>query len=144
MKFLIDECLSPTLVDLAWSAGHWESAHVTRRGMTSWEDHRLMRVIIAEDWTMVTQNGDDFRPRPGSSSLAPCYVGQPLHAGLICLNLPGNTDWEDQMNYFRHALDRIAAEKLTDLVNKIIEVDPDVGSASRVAAKIRDYPEDDA
>ena len=48
------------------------------------------------------------------------------------------------MNYFRHALDLIATDKLTDLVNKIVEVDPDVGSTSRVATEIRDYPEDDA
>lgn len=28
MKFLIDECLAPTLADLARAQGHWESAHV--------------------------------------------------------------------------------------------------------------------
>lgn len=48
------------------------------------------------------------------------------------------------MNYFRHALDRIAADKLTDLVNKIVEVDPDDGSPSRVATKVCDFPDDDA
>jgi hypothetical protein len=33
VKFLIDECLSPSLVELAILAGHPESAHVIFRGM---------------------------------------------------------------------------------------------------------------
>jgi predicted nuclease of predicted toxin-antitoxin system len=86
LKFLIDECLSVALADVAISAGHPESAHVTHRGMTGWKDHRLMKTIIEEDWTFVTRNSRDFRPRTGSLSKAACYFGQPLHAGLVCVN----------------------------------------------------------
>ena len=91
MKFLIDECLSLALADKAVAAGHVESAHVSRRGMNNWQDHRLMKPVIDDDWTLVTRNSDDFRPRRGSASQAPCYVGQPLHAGLVCLNLPAKS-----------------------------------------------------
>ena len=56
MKFLIDECMSPKLAELAIEAGHFESAHVGHRGLLTWKDHRLMRKIIAEDWTLVTNN----------------------------------------------------------------------------------------
>ena len=50
MKFLIDECLSIALVDKAVAAGHVESAHVSRRGMNGWQDHRLMQAAIDGDW----------------------------------------------------------------------------------------------
>ncbi|MEO4045203.1 DUF5615 family PIN-like protein [Hoeflea sp. CAU 1731] len=91
MKFLIDECLSIALVELAIEAGHVESAHVTRRGMQGWKDHQLMHAIIDDDWTLVTRNSDDFRPRVGSASQTPCYVGQPLHAARgSSLSQPAN------------------------------------------------------
>lgn len=85
MKFLIDECLSPLLAQMACDAGHVLSAPVTYRGMMSWKDHSIMHRIISNDWTFVTQNGDDFRPRQGSASRKPCYVGVPLHADWSAL-----------------------------------------------------------
>ena len=88
MKFLIDENLSPLLEIMACDAGYVQSAHVGHRGMMAWEDNKIMNRILEEDWTLVTNNADDFRPRQGSSSLKPCYVGVSLHAGLVCLNVP--------------------------------------------------------
>jgi hypothetical protein len=139
LKLLIDECLSIALVDMAISAGHPESAHVTRRGMTGWKDHQLMAAIIDNDWTLVTRNSDDFRPKSGSSSQAPCYSGRPLHAGLICLNLPAGSGRADQMAYFEAALARIGNPG--DLVNQILEVDPDPSNPGRVVLRIYDFPE---
>ena len=130
MKLLIDECLSVALAEMATAAGHPESAHVTRRGMTGWKDHRLMKAIIKDDWTLVTRNSDDFRPKPGNSSQAPCYLGQPLHAGLICLNLPAGSGREKQKAYFQAVLDRIGTPG--DLVNQVVEVDPDPAHAEKV------------
>ena len=136
MKFLIDECLSPTLADLAIREGYSESSHVTHRGMTSWEDHRLMKVIIDDDWTFVTRNSGDFRPRPGDTSQAPCYVGQLLHAGLVCLKLPVRAKEPEHRAYFLAALARI--EVLDDLVNKVLEVDP--SSNIDVIVDVYDFP----
>lgn len=124
---------------MAISAGHPESAHVTRRGMTGWKDHQLMAAIIDNDWTLVTRNSDDFRPKSSSSSQAPCYSGQPLHAGLICLNLPAGSGRADQMAYFQAALARIGNPG--DLVNQILEVDPDPSNPGRVVLRIYDFPE---
>ena len=140
MKFLIDECLSVALVEMAVAAGHPESAHVTRRGMTGWKDHRLMRAIIDGDWTLVTRNSDDFRPRHGSVSQAPCYVGQPLHAGLVCLNLPAGSVREDQIAFFQAALDHIGNPG--DLVNRVLEIDPAPASTGQVVIRIYDFPKD--
>lgn len=118
--------MSPKLAELAIEAGHFESAHVGHRGLLTWKDHRLMRKIIAEDWTLVTNNSDDFRPRPGSRSQAPHYEGLSLHAGLVCLNYPADSDREGQMKYFRKALEHIGFPG--DLVNSVVEVNPDAGS----------------
>jgi len=140
VKFLVDECLSVALADKAVAAGHVESAHVSRRGMNSWKDHRLMQAVIDDNWTLVTRNSDDFRPRHGSASQAPCYVGQPLHAGLVCLNLPAGSGRAGQLQYFQAALDYIGNPG--DLVNKVIEVDPDPADAGQVLLRIYDFPDD--
>ena len=124
---------------MATAAGHPESAHVTRRGMTGWKDHQLMKAIIEDDWTLVTRNSDDFRPKPGHLSQAPCYLGQPVHAGLICLNLPAGSGRGKQKAYFQAALDRIGTPG--DLVNQVVEVDPDPAHAGKVVLRIYEFPE---
>ncbi len=140
MKLLIDECLSVTLAQMAEEAGHLGSAHVTHRSMAGWKDHRLMKAIIGDDWTLVTRNSDDFRPRSGSTSQAPCYIGQALHAGLICLNLPAGSGRADQQDYFKEALDYIGNPG--DLVNKVLEVDPDPTRTGQVVVRLYHFPED--
>lgn len=139
MKFLIDECLSVALARMAVAAGHAESAHVAHRGLTGWTDHRLMKLILDEDWTLVTRNSDDFRPRPSSASQAPCYLKQPLHAGLICLNLPAGSGRAEQEAYFEAALGQIGL--LGDLVNKVLEIDSGLRSEAKVIARLYDFPE---
>ena len=138
MKFLIDECLSPALSALAVKAGRPESAHITYRGMQGWKDFRLMRAVIKGDWTLVTRNPDDFRPKDGSSSQAPCYVGQPLHAGLICLNLPKHSVRKDQQAYFQAALKYIGPNG--DLINQVLEVDPADEQPGEVMLRRYDFP----
>ena len=142
MKFLVDECLSIALVDMAVEAGHVESAHVTRRGMKGWKDHQLMQAIIDDDWRFVTRNSDDFRPRRGSTSQAPCYVGQSLHAGLVCLNLPTGSGRVGQMEYFQTAMDETGNPG--DLVNKVLEVDPSSANVEQAVLRIHNFPEDDS
>lgn len=121
------------------AAGHAESAHVAHRGLTGWTDHRLMKLILDEDWTLVTRNSDDFRPRPSSASQAPCYLKQPLHAGLICLNLPAGSGRAEQEAYFEAALGQIGL--LGDLVNKVLEIDSGLRSEAKVIARLYDFPE---
>lgn len=140
MKFLIDECLSVALAGMAVEAGHAESAHVAHRGLTGWPDHRLMQVVLEGDWTLVTRNSDDFRPRRGSASQAPCYLGQPLHAGLVCLNLPAGSGRVEQIAYFAVALEQIGVPG--DLVNKVLEIDPGSQGTAEIIARLYDFPED--
>ena len=142
MKLLIDECLSVALVEMAVEAGHPESAHVTRRGMTGWKDHQLMKAIIDDDWTLVTRNSDDFRPRSGRASQAPCYVGQPLHAGLVCLNLPAGSGRAEQKAFFKAALDQIGNPG--DLVNQVLEANPDPAHPEQVVLSVYDFPDENS
>ncbi len=125
---------------MAIAAGHTQSAHVARRGLTGTPDHRLMQIVLDEDWTLVTRNSDDFRPRAGSASKAPCYLGQPLHAGLVCLNLPAMSARADQVAYFEVALAEVGLAG--DLVNKVLEIDPEPKEGTSVVARLYDFPDD--
>ena len=46
MKFLIDECLSPTLATLARERGYPESTHVTWLGLRARQDWALVRRAV--------------------------------------------------------------------------------------------------
>ena len=138
MKFLIDECLSPDLVQLAIDAGYAESSHVVWRKMLRWSDHRLMKAIIEGDWTLVTRNSDDFRPPRGSASLSPRYVGHDLHAGLVCLNLPTGTRKDHQIKYFQKVLHELGNQD--DLTNEIVEIWPDNEVAGETRVERYDFP----
>lgn len=137
-KFLIDECLSQRLVELAISNGYPLSAHVTQRGLTGISDPKLMKFAVAGDWTLVTRNSDDFRPAPGSASKAPCYASQPLHAGLICLNLPSGSTGSAHLEYFRQALAYLSHD--SDLTNKVLEVNPPTNQHPIPTALAYDFP----
>lgn len=68
LRLLIDECLSPDLVDLAVAAGHVQSTCLRDRGLLGTQDWTLMKHVLAEDFTLVTVNAQDFR---GSGQDAP-------------------------------------------------------------------------
>ncbi|MDM0030414.1 DUF5615 family PIN-like protein [Variovorax saccharolyticus] len=67
-KLLIDECLSPTLIQLAWPAGHVQSSYVRDRGWLGLKDWELIECVVREDFTLVTRNSKDFR---GQKDAAP-------------------------------------------------------------------------
>ena len=71
----------------------------------------------------MTRNSDDFRPRIGSSSNATCYLGVPLHTGLICLNPPVGADLKIMESYFKAVLSTL--DDPPELVNQVIKVWPD-------------------
>lgn len=136
MKFLIDACLSLSLAKFALEAGYPASAHVNHRGMNQDKDWALMEKILVQDWTFVTRNSDDFRPRVGSASKAPCYLGVPLHAGLVCLKLPQNSRKADHETYFKVALTVLSQDN--DLTNRVLEVSP--GQKGKLIVSIMALP----
>jgi hypothetical protein len=61
LNFLIDECLSLDLVEVARDRGFSESSHVAWLGKAGWKDWALKTFILEGDWTFVTRNSIDFR-----------------------------------------------------------------------------------
>lgn len=121
IKFLIDECLSPTLVDDAHAAGFTESTCVRNRGLAGTKDWQLMVLVVAEDFTLVTNNSKDFRGE-GPGVQGGLHAKQPIHAGLVCLNCaaPGGMDLDLQRELFQVALEQLGGRD--DLINQALEV----------------------
>ena len=120
LKFLIDECLSPDLAQLARDRGFHASSHVTWLGKAGWKDWQLRDLIVEQDWTFVTRNSVDFRgpaDQPGSEGQ---YANVPIHAGLICINGTGRITGEVEIELFTAVLDQIGT--VDHLVNEVIEV----------------------
>jgi hypothetical protein len=135
MKFLIDECLSPELAQLARARGHGESSHVVWLNRAGWKDWNLKPFIVDGDWTFVTSNAIDFRrpaDRPGSRGQ---YADVSLHAGLVCLGgLAGGITLDDQIALFEIALGEIAEG---DLVNQVLARGHDGRRRSRSRAALQ-------
>ena len=75
MRFLIDECLHESLVEVAHSAG-FEATHVNHLGLSGKPDWELAARIIKDELTFVTNNRVDF---------VRLFEKMELHAGLIVI-----------------------------------------------------------
>ena len=109
MRFLIDECLSTSLVAIAGKAGH-DAQHVAHIGKAGWKDWNVARYAREGDFVLVTNNASDFRR---------LYAAEPLHAGLVILIPAVGRIVQQQL--FRAALDELAI--IGEPVNRVIEVD---------------------
>ena len=111
MKFLIDECLSPDLTQLAWDAG-FECAHVARIGRHGAKDWQHVQHAIDGDWVLVTNDTTDFVTLVGREE---------MHPGLVCLNFADGhrRTRESQKRLFQHALKHLAD---LDPVNEVLEI----------------------
>jgi predicted nuclease of predicted toxin-antitoxin system len=107
VKFLIDECLHTSLVELAHAAGY-VADHVNYLGLGGAKDWQLMATIRQQDYTFVTNNRSDFLTLHGQ---------EPLHAGVIII-VPSVTPVR-QRELFSAALEHISTR---DLTNTIVEV----------------------
>ena len=140
LKLLIDECLSPKLVAMAVAAGHVESTCVRDRGWLGLSDWRLIEHVVAEDFTLVTANAKDFRGHH-DGELGGLHNGQPIHAGLICLNAQDGLDLALQEQLFEVALDQL--RRLGDLVNQALEItlESHDDDGAQVAIELYEIPE---
>lgn len=111
LRFLIDECLSPELAEVALDAGY-DGAHVGHRGLLRTPDPQIARYCLVNDLIVVTNNARDFRA---------IYEAFPLHPGLVVV-LPV-VRIAQQRRLFELVFKRLERER--DLVNKLAEVDAD-------------------
>jgi predicted nuclease of predicted toxin-antitoxin system len=108
VKFLIDECLHTSLVEVAVERGH-EATHVNYRGLSGVQDWRLMAPIREGEFTFATNNAKDFRR---------LYALEDIHAGLVIL-IP-NVPPDEQRVLFDAALDALGGG--VGLINEALEV----------------------
>lgn len=111
MRFLIDECLHTSLVDVAQQHGY-EGHHINWLGLSGATDQGLMPRIVEGDFTFVTNNAVDFRR---------LYARQELHAGLVII-VPQVAPAR-QRALFSTLLDTLEPENA--LVNEVIEISLD-------------------
>jgi predicted nuclease of predicted toxin-antitoxin system len=111
VRFLIDECLHTSLVDVARQHGH-EAHHVNWLGLSGVTDRGLMPRIVDGDFTFVTNNAADFRR---------LYARQQLHAGLVII-VPQAAPAR-QRALFSSLLDMLDPDDA--LLNEVIEVSLD-------------------
>lgn len=123
ITFLIDENLSPSLVKTANAHGYL-AFHVNHRGLSSFRDEQVLRYLLDEDLTLVTNNWDDFRPMLGR---------EVVHPGAIILP---NVRRSRQIELFGFALSVIGEHRL-DMVNTALDVAAD-GTVTRYP-----WPSDD-
>jgi predicted nuclease of predicted toxin-antitoxin system len=108
MRFLIDECLHPSLVGAAHAAG-FDATHINYLDLGGKPDRLIAERIIKDELVFVTNNGADFIRLLGKVE---------LHPGLIVL-VP-NVRATIQRALFKAALEH-SAER--DLINTVLEID---------------------
>ena len=111
MKFLIDECLSPSLAVIARERGYPESTHVTWLGLRAQRDWALVRRAVADEYVLVTNDRADFTP---------LMEREQRHPGLVCITVAhGLMSLDVQTRLFEHALTRSAGQ---DIAGRVLEV----------------------
>ena len=107
-RFLIDENLSPALVEPARKRG-FEAMHVNHLGLRTETDWDLLKIIAEQDWVLVTNNAIEFRGR---------YREIELHPGVVFL-LPA-VRRPDQLRLFEAALNHVHDHP--DMINRAVDV----------------------
>ena len=111
MKFLIDECLSPTLARIARERGFPESTHLTWIEMRSRKDWAVVRRAVVDGYVVVTQDTADFTL---------LMERETMHPGLLCMTVAhGMMSLDVQQALFSLALARIAD---ADLTGQVVEI----------------------
>ncbi|HKP76070.1 MAG TPA: DUF5615 family PIN-like protein [Longimicrobiaceae bacterium] len=111
IQLLIDECLTPKLVDVANRFGYL-AFHVLHRGWKGNADQVLLGRLRQEGLTLVTNNWQDFRP---------LLRREEIHAGAIVLP---NVPRAEQIEALERALRAIqSVAPPLDMINTVVEVD---------------------
>lgn len=99
MKFLIDECLSPELANIARNRGFPLSAHVRDLGLLTRPDWRIVPYAIRNGYAIATNDSEDFMRLLARTE---------THFGLVCLVADGGVmDRVTQEQLSKRALDEL-------------------------------------
>ena len=113
MKFLIDECISPTL-SRHLNQGPHDAIHPRDRRRLRDPDHVVFARAIAEDRVIVTENAEDFRKLAGNVD---------LHPGMIILPSVARAEAQQLMDLVVAHLAREGGDRPQDLlVNSVLTI----------------------
>ncbi|MGJ3265664.1 MAG: DUF5615 family PIN-like protein [Salinarimonas sp.] len=116
MRFLIDECLSPSFVRRRVDAGH-DAVHPLHIGRLGDPDHLVLRSAIESDRILVTENERAFRRLLRSVE---------LHPGLIIVpNVSRDEGWRLLLLALTALLERDDARPEDGMVSRILIVTRD-------------------
>ena len=110
MKLLVDEQLSPSLVERLAGKGIF-AQHVAHVGLSGKSDPTVWRWAYEQDQIVVTANAGDF------TTLA---AEVELHPGLIVVRASGLTR-DEQWAWLEPVIDHLA-ETATSLINRVVEI----------------------
>ena len=111
VHFLIDECVTPLLEQVANDFGH-PATFIHHRNWGTLKDEQIRPRLIEEGLTLVTNNREDWVKLLGDSV---------LHPGLVVIR--ENVPRARQIAYFAQCL--LAMSALPSIVNTVVEVDKD-------------------
>ena len=118
LRFLVDECLSTVLPQVAHQLG-FDCTHINHLGLVSIKDWDLIDTIIDGNWTLVTNNAIEWRGRYRSSTTLL------IHPGVVFV-IP-NVRRLEQQRLFAAALSWVAGQQDAGntLVGKALDVTRD-------------------
>lgn len=135
-RFLIDECLSVDLAELAWERGY-EASHLRDLGLLRRKDGQLAPIIFEGDWCFVTKNARDFRGPESAKGSSGEYAGVDLHGGLVCIHGPPDGFAKaEQLEAFGIALDQIERHG-GDATNLLVEI---AWAADGISYEVAEFP----
>ncbi|MBX9911708.1 MAG: DUF5615 family PIN-like protein [Beijerinckiaceae bacterium] len=108
VQFLIDECLTPDLVDKATEHGYF-GIHVGLAGLRGTPDDLVCTAAVESKRILVTNNGKDFRR---------LYRRFRSHPGLVIL-LP-SVRWTEQIALFEKVIRFIEMEH--SIVDRVVQI----------------------
>ena len=112
VKFLVDECLSPTYVTELAKRGFPDAVHPMHIGLFGKRDDLIVARALADDRIIITSNARDFRK---------LFERTPLHPGAIVVDhLSRDRSWK----LVALALDFIELQPYPDdyMINRVVEV----------------------
>ena len=129
LSFLIDECLTPALVDIAKERGH-SSRHASRiKELKGKSDRTVTDYALRRNMIVVTNNLVDFEH---------IYQRRPHHPGLIFISAEGNLiNRQAHILMFETALDELEEDFP---INEVIHVHMAKDNEGDIVITIERYP----
>ncbi|MGA3046116.1 MAG: hypothetical protein ABSD67_05810 [Terracidiphilus sp.] len=89
-------------------------------GKSGRKDRELKKVLLDEDWVLVTWNCKDFRGQKDAPGTKGVLADVPLHTGLICINGATGMGLDLQRLFFGFVLEEL--DQHLDLTNQVLEI----------------------